>query len=177
MTQVLSTCMTRTPCVLMTMPIRSSHLISHANHTDTQDHSAVTVMRAQNCCLTTTTCTQVPCDNNGHRTHDDYLGPEPCATTMTMMTTWAHSLLRHNRGQVPQSPHTVMTWPPNLCPTTMWARAPAQQQCRHSALARQGRGPESPHDWQRGHSHSPRNHHMGPDTLRSDEGAATQPLC
>src|SRR6266404_8451788 len=95
MTQVLSTCMTRTPCVLTTTPIRSSHLISHANHTNTQDHSTVTVMRAQNCSPTMTMHTQVPRDNNGHSPHDDYLGPEPCATTWTLnpraTTTWAPS--------------------------------------------------------------------------------------
>src|SRR6266404_4343224 len=123
MTWVLSTCMTRTPCVLTTMPVRSSHFISHANHTNTQDHSTVTVMRAQNCSPTMTMHTQVPHDNNGHSPHDDYLGPEPCAT---MTTTWAHSPLHHNRGRVPQSPHAVMMQPPNLCPTTTWARAPAQ---------------------------------------------------
>src|SRR6266404_244490 len=124
MTWVLSTCMTRTPCVLTTMPIHSSHLISHANHTNTQDHSMVMAMWAQNCCPMMTTHTQVLRDDNGHRTHDDYLGPEPCTTTTTT-TMRAHSPLRHNHGWVPWSPHMVMTWPPNPCPTTMWAQAPA----------------------------------------------------
>src|SRR6266404_5606061 len=103
--------------------------------------------------------------------HDDYLGPEPCATT-----TQAHSPLRHRRGQVPQSPRAVMTRPPNPCATTTWARAPSTTTRAQCPCATRTRPRVPTRLATRPWPHSPRDHHLGPDTLRGDEGAATQPL-
>src|SRR6266404_4717049 len=82
------------PCVTMTTHIPPTSP-SHANYTNTQGCHATTTMRAQNRCPMVAMRTQCPARRRwAHSPHDNYLGPDPCAMTMTQ----THSPHRDNKS-------------------------------------------------------------------------------